>query len=38
MRDWDPGPRIPRLGPPRRAKSMEMQYAEGFHVVSARVG
>jgi LmbE family N-acetylglucosaminyl deacetylase len=33
MHDWDPGPRI-RDWATERAKSMEMQYAEGFHVVS----
>ncbi len=33
MRDWDPGPRI-REWASERAKSMEMEYAEGFHVVT----
>jgi len=33
MRDWDPGPRI-REWASERARSMEMQYAEGFHVVT----
>ena len=33
MRDWDPGPRI-REWASDRAKSMEMQYAEAFHVVT----
>jgi LmbE family N-acetylglucosaminyl deacetylase len=33
MRNWDPGPHI-RDWATERAKSMEMQYAEGFHVVS----
>jgi LmbE family N-acetylglucosaminyl deacetylase len=33
MREWDPGPRI-REWASARAKSMEMEYAEGFHVVT----
>jgi LmbE family N-acetylglucosaminyl deacetylase len=33
MRDWDPGPRI-REWASERARSMEMEYAEGFHVVT----
>jgi LmbE family N-acetylglucosaminyl deacetylase len=33
MRDWDPGPRI-REWATERSKNMEMEYAEGFHVVS----
>jgi len=33
MGDWDPGPRI-REWASERAKSMEMDYAEGFHVVT----
>ena len=33
MRDWDPGPRI-RDWAAQRAQSMEMEYAEGFHVVT----
>ena len=33
MRDWDPAPRI-REWASERAQSMEMQYAEAFHVVT----
>jgi LmbE family N-acetylglucosaminyl deacetylase len=33
MRDWDPGPRI-REWASERARSMEMEYAEGFQVVT----
>ncbi len=33
MRDWDPAPRI-REWASERAKNMEMDYSEGFHVVT----